>query len=99
MEFQGEQQKILASLGITQQTVAQHAAQLAGFMQDLMGDFGDISVEKVKIHMNLKTEFLENKGEELADSLISLATSVSMQQKQYIPLFMNVIISDEVFED
>lgn len=98
MELQTEQSQLMQSLGLSQATLARYAQQLGPFMQDLVFS-NDISLEEVKTSINLKTEYLEVHGEKVIEALIELSTSLSMQEKQFIPLFLNVIISDEAFEN
>jgi formate dehydrogenase maturation protein FdhE len=98
MELQTEQSQLMQSLGLSQATLARHASSLGPFMQDLVFS-NDISLEEVKMSINRKTEYLEVHGERVIEALIELSTSLSMQEKQFIPLFLNVIISDEAFEN
>lgn len=97
MQLQNEQTNLMAVFGLSQQKLMQFGPQLAPFMQQLVFD-NDISLDDTKIHLALKTEYLEVHGERLIDALIALSTSLSLEEKQFIPLFLNTIISDEVFE-
>lgn len=67
-------------------------------MQSLMYD-STITLEQVKLSITLKTEYLQTHGDRIIDNLIELSSGLSLQEKQFIPLFLNIIISDEAFED
>lgn len=47
----------------------------------------------------MKIDYLKEHGNHLIDSLIETSTTLSLQDKQYLPYFINVILSDELFED
>lgn len=97
MALQGQQQNLMASIGINQAVIAKYAAELGPFMQELVFD-SSISLEEVKKSIEIKIEYLETHGEKLIQELIELATSLSLQEKQNIALFLNIVISDEAFE-
>jgi hypothetical protein len=58
----------------------------------------NISLDDVRKSLQLKTEYLEDHGERIIEALIELSPSLSLQDKQVVPLFINIIISDEAFE-
>ena len=87
----------MASIGINQASIAKYGPQLGAFMQELVFD-SSVTIEEVKQSIELKTEYLLHHGEKLVEGLIDIAASLSLQEKQNIALFLNVIISDEVFE-
>lgn len=67
-------------------------------MQELV--FGnDIPLSDLKRSITIKTDYLQQNGQKIVDSLIELSAQLSLQDKQQVPLFMNVIISDEAFEN
>lgn len=97
MKLQGEQTQIMASFGLNQAKLAKYANQLGPFMQELIFS-SDIKLEDVKQSLQLKIEFLSVHGERVIEALIELSNTLNMQEKQFIPLFLNIIISDEAFE-
>jgi hypothetical protein len=38
-------------------------------------------------------------GQQLFTQLVELSASLSLQEKQFVPIFLNTIISDECFEN
>ncbi len=98
MQLQQEQNNILTSLGLTQAKIAKYGPQLAPFMQELILNT-DISLEQVRESLQIKTEFLQVHGQQLFTQLVELSASLSLQEKQFIPIFLNTIISDECFEN
>ena len=97
MDLQKEQTHLMASIGISQAAIAKHGAQLGAFMQELVFETS-ISLEDVKRSIALKTEYLNNHGQRLVEALIEASSELSLNEKQNIVLFFNVVISDEVFE-
>ena len=97
MELQKEQTHLMASIGISQAAIAKHGAHLGAFMQELVFDT-TVSLDDVKRSIALKTEYLKNHGQTLVDALIEASSELSLREKQNIVLFLNVVISDEVFE-
>ena len=97
MELQKEQTQLMANIGISQAAIARHGPHLGAFMQELVFDT-DVSIEDVRRSISLKTEYLNNNGQQLVDALIEASTDLSARERQNIVLFLNVIISDEVFE-
>ena len=97
MELQKEQTNLMASIGISQAAIAKHGAHLGAFMQELVFDT-PVSVEDVRRSIALKTDYLTNHGQQLVEALIEASSEFSMREKQNIVLFLNVVISDEVFE-
>ena len=98
MDLQGEQTELISQVGISQVQLAQYANQLGAFMQELV--FGnDIPLSDLKRSITIKTDYLQQNGQKIVDSLIELSAQLSLQDKQQVPLFMNVIISDEAFEN
>jgi hypothetical protein len=97
MNLQDEQTKIMRGLGIDGSKYNEYAAELGPFMQTLVYDH-TITLEQVKLSINLKTDYLQTHGEKIISNLIDLSSGLSLQEKQFIPLFLNIIISDEAFE-
>lgn len=98
MQLQNEQGQIMASFGLNQGTLARYAAQLGPFMQELqlqeLDLNGGISLENTRLYLQLKTEYLEAHGERLIEAVIELASSLPLQEKQLIPIFLNTFITD-----
>ena len=97
VELQKEQTQLMAAIGVNQASIAKYGPQLGAFMQELVFD-SEIDLNEVKKSIELKTQYLTVHGERLVESLIEVAASLSLQEKQNIALFLNVVISDEVFE-
>jgi hypothetical protein len=97
-QMQGEQAQLMASVGLTQSTMAKYAQHLGAFMQEMIFD-KSITLEDARTYVNLKTDYLEAHGETLIEAIAELAMTLSPQYKQFIPLFLNTFISDEVFEN
>lgn len=97
-QMQGEQVQLMASVGLTQSKMAKYAHHLGAFMQEMIFD-KTITLENARTYVNLKTDYLEQHGETLFEAISELAMTLSPQQKQIIPLFLNTFISDEVFEN
>lgn len=57
MTLQGEQQQLMAKIGINQASIAKYASQLGPFMQELIFD-SNISIEDVRRSIEIKTEYL-----------------------------------------
>jgi HD-GYP domain-containing protein (c-di-GMP phosphodiesterase class II) len=97
MSLQREQTQLMATIGISQATVARYGHQLGAFMQELVFD-SDVTVEEVRKSIEMKTDYLRDHGQRLVEALIEISASLSMHEKQNIALFLNVVLSDEVFE-
>ena len=98
MQLQQEQQQLLAQVGISQASFMKFGPQLGEFMQKLTFS-SDVGVLEAREALKLKTEYLQVKGPSVTEKLVELCASLSMQEKQFIPLFLNVIMSDEIFEN
>lgn len=57
-----------------------------------------LTLEQTKAHLSLKNEYLETHGEALIEHVIELVTSLTNDEKQFVPHFINALLYDEVFE-
>lgn len=83
---------MIASLGISQQKMAQFGAQLLPFIQEMM-DTG-LTLEQVQHHFRIKIEYLRANGEKLGQALELIMPELTADERQYIPIFMHTVISD-----
>ena len=100
------QQEILRDLGLDERVFQKYQGELGLFMQQLMmGGAGstegvkDMSLEEVKYAIRLQINYIQQKGDVVADKILEATENWPPNKKQQIPMLMSIVIADGAFED